>query len=275
MRRWLNVLTAGMLGASTLLGADRTGEALRAGWEYAATTLIREASQHFGELVDASHLPHAARREATLGRAVVELQMQPFSNARITAARGWLEQLLAEDTEDEVAIRARYLLGRMRQLHPNGMGAGEVSPPEFLVLLRDHPQHYLAQLAQVKRVLHRLYEWSPQEPAARRLEDAERWGANLHDPRLRSDFHLAMGEAYLFHADQQEPALRHFLAAERLGIPDSNARGTVLVQIGELSRLAGQREEAVRAYRSFLRDFRRDPRMLKIQDRLEELEGAE
>jgi hypothetical protein len=244
------------------------------GWRYAATTLVREAGQLFTEVARDSQASPAEQREAMLGRAVLELQMQPFSAARVGSARRWLEALIAADAHDEVGLRARYFLGRIRQLQPAGDAPMEATPPEFLVLQREHPEHYLAQLAGLKMILHELYAPAAGPAVEQRLQAAEDRGQALLETGLRRDFHLALGDAYLFFGDRREPALRHLAAAVQLGITDSNVRATVLVQVGELARLAGAAEQAAESYRSFLTEFRRDPRRQVVMDRLAEVKAA-
>jgi hypothetical protein len=48
----------------------------------------------------------------------------------------------------------------------------------------------------------------------------------------------------------------------------------VLVQIGELARLTGDRALAAQAYRTFLEDFPRDIRQQIVRDRLAAVTGG-
>jgi hypothetical protein len=179
-----------------------------------------------------------------------------------------LAALIAAEPGSETGLAARYLLGRLRQLED-----GISEPPEFIALTNDRPQHPLAQLAAVKLLLRRLYADGIAAPAER-LRAAEVLGKSLTLPALRGDFHLAMGDAYIFYGDKRAPALRHLRAAEDIGIPSAATRANVLVQIGELARLTGDRETAVQSYRVFLADFPRDLRQQIVQDRLAEMGAA-
>jgi phage tail tape-measure protein len=83
-----------------------------------------------------------------------------------------------------------------------------------------------------------------------------------------------MGEAYLFFGDRRAAALPHYRSALEIGIPDAAMRATVLVQIGELSRLEGQSAVAVAAYRKFIGEFPRDIRVFEVRKRLAALGGT-
>jgi hypothetical protein len=195
------------------------------------------------------------------------MQSPAVSEQDSRRVRADLEALATESPATEAGIAARYLLGRLRQIEE---GSGE--PPEFKALLSEHPQHPLAQLAAVKVILRRLYADGPETPEER-LEAAEQVGRGVTLPALRCDFHLAMGDAYIFYGDRQQPALRHLRAAEALGIPSAVARANVLVQIGELARLTGDGVVAAWSYRKFLAEFPRDLRQQIVRDRLAEIGG--
>ena len=210
----------------------------------------------------------AVSARARLDAAVAVLQSPAVGEEDSRRIRADLTALAAESPATEPGIAARYLLGRLRQIEE---GIGE--PPEFTALLSEHPQHPLAQLAAVKVILRRLYAEGPETPGAR-LQAAEQLGRGVTLPALRCDFHQAMGDAYIFHGDRREPALRHLRAAEALGIPSAAARANVLVQIGELARLTGDGAVAEWSYRKFLADFPRDLRQQIVRDRLAEIGGS-
>ncbi|MBK8858267.1 MAG: hypothetical protein IPN11_11505 [Opitutaceae bacterium] len=210
----------------------------------------------------------AATARARLDAAVAVLQSPAVGEEDSRRIRADLAALAAESPVTESGIAARYLLGRLRQIEE---GIGE--PPEFTSLLSEHPQHPLAQLAAVKVILRRLYAEGPETPGAR-LQAAEQLGRVVTLAALRCDFHQAMGDAYIFHGDRREPALRHLRAAEALGIPSAAARANVLVQIGELARLTGDGAVAGWSYRKFLADFPRDLRQQIVRDRLADSGGS-
>lgn len=255
-----------LVGAITGLRADDAGT--KRAWELVGRS-VDEAHRAFAGLAGTQQ--GAAARDAALGLAVTGFETQPFAEKNVTASQQQLRGLIAADANDETGIRARYELGRSRQLY-HGASGPATENPEFAVLVREHPEHYLAQLAVVKLMLHRLYAVDADEPAKARLAAAESVRGQLNEAGLRGEYHLLLGDAYLFFGDQRAAALRHYREAERIGIHDSSARAQVLVQIGELARLEGDRALAIEAYRKFLADFSRDVRVLTIRRRLEEAE---
>ena len=211
--------------------------------------------------------PVGSGAEARFAAALAELQSPALTSAATQRARAELAAIVAATPGTPEGIAALYLLGRLDQLE-----TGSVEPAGLARLAREHPHHPLGQLAALKVLLHRLYAPGP-ESAAARLHYGEDLNAAITLPALRSDYHLAMGEAYLFHGDQREAALRHLRAAAALGIPSAATRANVLVQIGELARLTGEPTVAAASYRAFIAEFPRDLRQQIVRDRLAEVEG--
>lgn len=267
MRNWLHgclrLLLAALAPAAMVV---RAAQPLDEAWELTSQTRLREAAAAF-------RAPAAAGdREARLGAAVVALELPPTTPEKTARAREELAALVAAEPNDEPGLRARYLLGRLRQLASSD--DDERGAPELVALAQEHPAHYLAQLAVLKLVQHRLYATSTTLSPGQRLAAAEQALAKVTRPELLRDFHLVLGDAYLFFGDQRATALPHYRAAEGLGIPEATVRATVLVQIGELARLEGQRAVAISAYREFLQDYRRDLRAFEVRKRLAALEAA-
>lgn len=215
----------------------------------------------------ASAAAEESRPSTRFERAVALLGAPAVSVDDSRRAKTELAAVIADDEKSADALAARYLLGRLKQLEN-----GEIDPPEFQALRTQHPGHPLAQLAGLKVLLRRLYSDGP-ESAEDRLRSGEELAPTITQLALRSDYHLAMGEAYIFHGDRREPALRHLRAAAAIGIPSAATRANVLVQIGELARLTGERAIAAASYRAFLAEFPRDLRQQIVRDRLTEVEG--
>lgn len=215
----------------------------------------------------ASAAAEESRPPTRFERAVAVLGAPAVSADDSRRAKAELETIIANEEDSPDATAARYLLGRLKQLENN-----EADPPEFQALRARHPGHPLAQLAALKVLLRRLYADSAESPDDR-LRAGEELAAAIMLPALRSDYHLAMGEAYIFHGDRREPALRHLRAAAEIGIPSAATRANVLVQIGELARLSGERAVAAASYRAFIAEFPRDLRQQIVRDRLADLEG--
>ena len=264
------VLTArvGVFVLSLVLVALTRAElpALDHAWELTSQMRAREAAEAFRPAASAGN------REALLGAALAHLAVQPFTPERLVEAREQLQALVAANRDDETGIRARYELGRIRQLYDADSTASDA--PELVELGRDHATHYLGQLATIKLVLHRLYALVLPATDDARLAQAEELRSRITDPGLLRDYDLVMGDAYLFFNDRRKPALVHYRAAEAVGIPDATMRATVLVQIGELARLEGQPEVAAAAYQKFLGEFRRDIRAFEVRRRLATIKAA-
>jgi len=200
--------------------------------------------------------------------AIAALQAPGSATVASAEVRAELATLVEADPRASTSLVALYLLGRLSQLEH-----GTDAPAELVRLSRDHADHPLGQLAALKLLLRRLYATGP-EGAEARLEAGEALAETITASGLRSDYHLAMGEAYLFHGDRRAAALRHLRAAAELGIPSAATRANVLVQIGELARLTGERTVAAASYRAFIAEFPRDLRQQIVRDRLAEVEGA-
>jgi hypothetical protein len=212
--------------------------------------------------------PLAAEPGARFAAAIAELQSPALTPASTQRARTELAAVVAAAPATSEGVAALYLLGRLSQLED-----GIAEPVELARLWREHPDHPLGQLAALKVLLRRLYSDEPESPDDR-LRHGEELGAVITLPALRSDYHLAMGEAYLFHGDRRGPALRHLRAAAASGIPSAATRANVLVQIGELARLTGAKDVAAASYRAFIAEFPRDLRQQIVRDRLAEVEGT-
>lgn len=219
----------------------------------------------FGALtiVAAEPAPNSSRLE----RAIALLDAPAASAEGVRQARAELAVLADDARHPNEASVALYLLGRLEQLTER-----TIEPAAFQRLRAEHGDHPLAQLAALKVLLHRLYAEGP-EAADARLAHGEALAPTFTVPALRCDYHLAMGEAYIFHGDRTAPALRHLRAAAALGVPSAAARANVLVQIGELARLTGDRAVAAASYRAFLGEFPRDLRQQIVRDHLAEVEG--
>lgn len=199
---------------------------------------------------------------------IADLRAAELSTAAGKRSRDQLAACYRASPDTTNGLTALYLLGRLRQLED------DVNVPDELVQLsHDHAAHPLGQLAAFKILLRRIYSIGP-ESAHSRLRAGEKLSAVFMLPALRSDYHVAMGEAYIFHGDRQMEALRHFRAAIDIGIPVSATRANVLVQIGELARLAGERASSAESYRAFIAEFPRDLRQQIVRDRLAEVEDS-
>jgi ABC-type glycerol-3-phosphate transport system substrate-binding protein len=210
-------------------------------------------------------------REARFGRAVSLLGRQPVSQAHVEEARGLLDSLAGSGTDDP-AQGARFFLGRIAQHHQETPDPAEAAR-QYRRLLSDHPASVWAQSALARLALLDLYALNPGEAPAERVARAEGLLALATAPAARDDLHIAIAYAVFFYRLPGAAALPHLLAAERLGRLDWLLRTDVLVQIAELSRLAGERAQAARYYRAFLGENPIDARRYIVRERLAAVEG--
>jgi hypothetical protein len=105
------------------------------------------------------------------------------------------------------------------------------------------------------------------------VADAEKLLLKARVPTAEGELHIAIAEAIFYFRLPDQQALPHLLAAERLGGFDRVGRTDVLLQIAELSRLAGKKEQAMKYYRMFLQENPRDTANYTARRRLAELEG--
>jgi tetratricopeptide (TPR) repeat protein len=257
-----------MLTGLILAAVTAAGSELAAGWQALTNYRAEEALRVFDRAL-ASADP-AVAREARFGRGVALLDRQPVTASQIDEARGLFTQL-ADSGTDDPAQGARFFLGRIAQHHLDQPDAAEAAR-QFRQLIAEHEASVWAQSALSRLALLELYELNPQAVPVVRLANAEKLLAHARTPAAESEVHLAMADATFFYRLPGAGALPHLLAAERLGRLDWTARTEVLVQIAELSRLAGDRKQAARFYRTFLKENPRDLRHYIVRVRLAEME---
>lgn len=256
-------ILAGWLLATPALAGD-----LAAGWQVLANYRAAQALEVFDRELKS---PDPARaREARFGRGVALLDKQPVSPAQVGEARAVLTEL-ADSGTDEFAVGARFFLGRIAQHHLAEPDAAEAAR-QFHRLVAEHEDSVWAQSALGRLALIEIYALDQDKAPAARLAAAEKLLAHARVPAAESEVHLAIADAIFFYRLPSGPALPHLLAAERLGRLDWTVRMDVLVQIAELSRLEGNRAQAAKFYRQFLKENPRDLRHYNVQQRLAEME---
>lgn len=260
--------TARMIFMGLVIATGAMAGELTAGWQALANYRAPQALQIFDRAI-ASENP-VVMREARFGRGVALLDKQPVSPAQVEEARALFTDLAGSGTDD-FAQGARFFLGRIAQHHLAQPDPAEAAR-QYQQLLAEHEKSVWAQSALGRLALLELYELNPSLPPAARLSQAEKLLAHARTPSAQSEVHLAIADATFFFRLPAGGALPHLLAAERLGRLDWAERMDVLVQIAELSRLAGQREQAAKFYRTFLQENPRDLRHYVVKERLAEME---
>jgi hypothetical protein len=260
--------TALTLLAGLVLAVTAAGSELAAGWQALADYHAPQALAVFDRHV--SDPNPAVAREARFGRGVALLDRQPVTPGQVEEARNLFTALTDSGTDDP-AQGARFFLGRIAQHHLAEPDAVEAAR-QFRQLIAEHENSVWAQSALSRLALLEIYELNLSSPPAARLAEAEKLLAHARTPSAESELHLALADAIFFYRLPAGGALPHLLAAERLGRLDWTARMEALVQIAELSRLAGNRQQAAQFYRTFLKENPRDLRHYIVSERLAEME---
>lgn len=255
----LGCLGALVWGAVTAGGAELTD-----GWRAIADYQPRVAQKIFARVEEAGQ--PATVREARLGGAMALLVTPPVSDAQTAAAREEFAALAAGGADD-VALAARFYLGRIAQHHLSQPNEPEAAR-QFRELIAARPDSRWAQAALSRLALLEIYALNRDAPPAERIARAEKLLPLAHQTRAESDLHLVVAGAIFHYRLPAQQALPHLLAAERLGHLELITRADTYAQIAELSREAGRTEQARTFYKKLLREFPRDQRHFVVEERL-------
>ncbi len=241
---------------------------LAAGWRALADYHADQAVLIFSRSL-ASPDP-AVARAARFGRAVALLDRQPVNAAQIEESRGVMASL-ADSGDDDTSLGARFFLGRIAQHHALVPSNAEAIA-QFRRLVAAHGDSAWAQTALPRLALLEIYAADPAEAPAARIARAQTLLPLARNPGSRCAIELAIANATFFYRLPAGGVLAHLLAAESSGRVDRMERMEVLVQIAELSRLAGDTAQAARYYRTFLKENPVDCRCYMVRQRLAALE---
>lgn len=230
----------------------------------------------FNEAWEAFNSPgcHGPIRQREFGTAITLLHVQPRLEKNIRTSMSILEKL-RQDTTDEIGVLSQYYLGCIYQLYLDESDRTRALEA-FRATLALHSGIPLAEAAASSIVLIEMYDGpDPREPA-QKLHQLESLGQELRSPAGQREFHLSMGYAYLDFTDPSNKeslreAVRHFIAAEKIGIARAQDEATVWLAIGEASRLAGDDKTALDYYNRFLAKHKQDRRIELIQRRVHEI----
>jgi hypothetical protein len=211
-----------------------------------------------------------ADRLARFGTALSLLAQQSARPDRVEHARVLLSALSTDGTDD-VALGARFFLARLAQFQAEPRDPA-LAAVEFRRLVAEHGESAWAQAAVPRLAILLLYTEAGPAGAVARVAAAEKLQGYARSPAAVTELHLVIADAVFHHRLPENLALPHLLAAEKAGAMDVPTRGDTLVQIGELSRLAGDAERAAEFYRKFLAEFPRDSRQYAVRQKLAALE---
>lgn len=234
-------------------------------WRELAVGNAREARALF---LRARTSQPAALRETQMGEAVALLNLQPVTTRNRDAARRLCAEVAAASPADAWNVYARYLLGRIAEIHSNPSDLAGAAGHYEWVFTR-HPDSEWGQTALVKYAIVQLQATVTAEETARRYQRLVELEPRLAEPSARRDFHLVLAAACFQHGFGREAALRHLLIAEAAGVKQPIRAATVQIQIAELSRELGHLPQARAYYERFLAEAGEgDTRALLVKERL-------
>jgi hypothetical protein len=207
-------------------------------------------------------------RSARLALATALMNVQPSTDRNLSDAAEILEQLRSGSTKDVWALRATYLLARLRQFHPRtaDLAAAQSLYDECIRMMPNHP---LAQVAVVKLAILKLYaQQTHDERLAVFNQYAER-AESLSDRAAKRDLHLVLASVAAQFELGQQRSLEQLLKIDVQAIVNMKTLGDVFVRRSELARQAGLIDAWNAAARAFLDGFPGDPRGFYVRQQLQ------
>jgi len=257
----LSAAAAGALAAKAP-AKDDVGEV----WQLVADHLGRDA------YIKLDGLEGPATRERKFAEAVVAVDYQPVTQARLESAAAVFAELATGD--DEIAAASAYLEARLYQIHLQALDY-EKAAVLYRALAERHPRSHWAQLGLVKLGLLTLYVLpEPATPAAR-ISAAQALLPRLAEKELVRDLELQLGRAGAFYEQPLETILPHLVAADRIGGLIGQAREDLIVMIGELSLRSGHYAQARTYFERYEREYTYNMRLVTVRRRLEDLAALE
>lgn len=255
----LRLLLLLLLWSAPLRAADAD---LVTAWRQVAAFFTKEAMWTLEALPSVSD--EAGRREQAFCRAVILLDHQPSTEAKIDQAETILRGLAGEG--DEIAAAARYMLARSLQFYrqqADPAGAAEL----YLTVLDDPRAGPWGDQARVKLALLRLYVLPAPNPSARVAAVRPLLDGASGDEAKR-DLHRLMARATLFYDLPPAAALEDLEKAEAIGGLQGEPHADQLVQLAELNLELGRPEPAARHHARLEAEYPRDVRAWALREKL-------
>lgn len=236
----------GLLGGGFFVGGANAAPEDETGWSDLAGYLFRDAHDAF------THDAVGTDRRRALGAAASLLNEPPVSPGKVARAEAELRQLIAADGTDEPAIYARYLLARIAHLHrPADVAEIEAA---YRAVITASPHHPLAQLAAGKLALVLLYQRPdlkvPQRLAAAAAVAPVAGAEQL--PETASAYFRTLAGAAMYYDVLDDRVLGWLVRADEIGTRDIVAATSLRLQLAEVARALGHREQALGYYRKYL-----------------------
>jgi hypothetical protein len=256
----LSLLCFAVLSPASSLHAQEQTEAQV--WHMVATYLTKEAQL---ALADLPPPDPASQREREFCAAVVLLDQQPVTEARLDESDRRLAALIAAEPSDDIAHAGLYLRGRIAQVFRAEPDHGAAAA-HYRALLAKNTNDHWTNLARVKLALLQIYVLPAATPAAR-IDAVEAMIPGVTDRITLRDLHRLTARGILFYSLSRARALAHLLKADAIGGLRGNPAADLVVQICELAWDLGDRELAA-VYREKLRtEYPRDARIFMIERR--------
>ena len=233
----------GLLGAGLVAAQEPS---MDDGWRLLSRYLYRDAGEVFAQAQDAD------RRLVDFGRAAGLLNEPPVTAGKVRQAEKLLQNVIAGESQDEVAAYARYLLARIAHMHRNAPLA-EVETA-YRAVIEPAPSGAAAQLAASHLALVLLYQ-RPDLAVPERIAAAQALApvaaAELL-PDVAVAFYRSLAEAALYYGRVDAQVVDWLRQAHAIGSSDELLQISLSLQIAETARATGRREVAINHYREFL-----------------------
>jgi tetratricopeptide (TPR) repeat protein len=247
--------------------ADQATSLLDQAWDEAAALMVQESYSAFSRALDQKI---GDPREAQYGLALTLLNRQPKTNGNIALATDLFTRLQTSNPNDDIGISSLYFLARIAQVHEHEPDIAKALTI-YEQLVREHPDHFLAQLAIVKISVLKLYTGANVEAKKKALRDIDKMTPLLMEPSLRCEFDYLVGTACIRYRLGDERAMQLLIEADSLGIPIQTAAANARVRIGNLALRLGRKDIAARYFERFIEDSPRDQRAFTIREILSQL----
>ena len=219
------------------------------------------------------HAAPAEARTLRFGEAVSLLNVQPRTESNIDKAYEIFEEIIKANPDDDFALEARYMQGRIDQVQRPTPDLAKAEAT-FAELFAKHPTHLVGQRALVKLAIIRLYAPVDAAERRRRYDELNLAAEKITDPGIIVQIHLLLGEVARRVNYGTAEELKHYLAAEKAGVVKRRLLGDVYIRIADLARLEGKKDIAIDYYTRFLEQFPRTDRRTTIEGYLADLNSS-
>lgn len=209
-------------------------------------------------------------RNIHLGQALSILNKNPKTTANTRRAVSMLHTIVKENPVDETGLMARYILARVYLFHQTPVRQNDAII-QYEGIINDKPEHLIAQICVIKLSMLQIYGENRGETRLEVIKSIEAKAPLLTDSALVRDYHLLLGNAYMYFNLSSEKALQHLIKADRIGIVGPISASEIYLQIAELANSIGNYRIANSYYKSFIQKYPRDIRTYTVMQRIAEL----